>query len=76
MRECIKRMDLKLMENQFLVEDPIIITAFLARFICEANIQEISEAQAIFEIPIFLNGFTKSQSETGVDIVALEDSEV
>lgn len=34
---------------------------FLARFVREANIQEMSEAQGFTALPTFLTGFSKNQ---------------
>ena len=68
-RDYIKRMDIKLKQHHFTGEDPIMVLDFLARFVREANIQEMSEAQAFLALPHFLDGFAKSQYEAGVELV-------
>lgn len=71
-RDFIKRMDIKLSAHHFSGEDPIMVLDFLARFTREANIQEMSEAQAFLTLPSFLSGMARLQFEAGTE---LEDAD-
>jgi len=62
-RDYIKRMEIRLSQHHFSGKDPIMVLDFLSRFVREAEIQEMSEAQALLALPSFLNGFAKSQYE-------------
>lgn len=45
-RGFLKRMYLTLKDHRFSGEDPILVLEFLARYVRESNIQEMTEAQA------------------------------
>lgn len=66
-------MALKLSGHNFSGEDLIMVVYFLTRLVREGNIQEMSEAQAIAALPSFLDGFAKSQYETGAETVFPEE---
>lgn len=73
MRDRIKKMDLKKKDHKFLSEDSIIVIDFLARFVREANNQEISGAQAFVTLPKVITRFPTSQYVAAVLKVAPED---
>jgi len=62
-RDYIKRMEIRLAQHHFSGSDPIGVLDFLSRFTREAEIQEMSEAQALLSLPHFLSGFARSQYE-------------
>lgn len=45
----------------------------LTRFVSEANIQEMSEAQALVALPSFLKGFDKSKNEDEAETVSTKE---
>lgn len=49
-------------------EDLIRILNFLARFMREADVQSISEAQAFIPLLSYLTGFVQGQFEAGVEM--------
>lgn len=54
-------MELKLFEHHFSGDDPILVMYFLTRFVPEANIQAMSEAQAFIALPSLLKEFGRCQ---------------
>lgn len=62
-------MALKLSDHHFLGEHPIMVIDFLTRFAREANIQEISKAQALVALPSLPKGFAKNQYDAGAEMV-------
>ena len=52
------------------------VLVFLARFVKEANIQQISEAQAFLDLPAFLGGLAKMEYDAGVEQLAPEEGGV
>ncbi len=62
----IKRLDFTLSKHVFDSSDPISVLTFLTRFVRDANILEISKAQAYLALPYFLRGFSlKGSSPCG-----------
>ena len=55
-RDFIKRMDTSLQRHRFSGGDPVLILEFLRRFVQEADILGMSEAQAFLALPKFLDG--------------------
>lgn len=74
--DFLKRMELTLKDHRFSGEDPIRVLDFLARYVKEANIQAMSEAQAFIALPSFLIGFAKSQYEAGVQLTSPDEGGV
>ena len=62
-KDFIKRLEIVLKEHHFDGSDPIRILDFLARFVKEADIQDMTEAQAYLALPKFLGGLAQSQFE-------------
>lgn len=71
-------MDLKPKGHRFFEEDLIRVLEFLLSFLREANIQAMSECQALVARPSFLIGFDKSKFEAGVQLTprTKEDSPI
>lgn len=60
-KDLIKRMEIHLRPHHSNGENPIGILEVLARLAPEANIQEMSKAQAFVMLPSFVEGFALSQ---------------
>lgn len=61
----IKRMARKLFNYHFFGENAILVIDFQARFVREAKIQEMFEAQALATLPSFFRGSANSQYDAG-----------
>jgi len=75
-KDHIKQLDIKLNQQHFSGDDFILILEFLTRFVREANINEMSEAQAYLDLPSFLQGFALSQFESVADTAYADDGGV
>lgn len=60
-KEYIKRMSISLWKREFDGRDPIQVLDFLARFVQEADILGMNEAQAYLALPYFLRGSAEEQ---------------
>lgn len=65
-------MELILAEHNFSGENSMILTDFLTRFVREADIQEVSEAQAFVALQSFFKGYARSKYEAGVEMASAE----
>lgn len=65
-------MRVKLVEHHFSGKDPTKAVDFLTSFVREANIQKISEAEAVVALPSFQKVFASAQFEAGVEIASPE----
>lgn len=72
-KDKIKRMHLTLGKHIFDGKDQILILKFLARFVREADVLRMSEAQAFIALPHFLTGFALSQFEAVRDTSVIGD---
>lgn len=75
-KDQIRRMEITLRKQMFSGTDGILVLNFLACFVREANILEMSEAQAYLALPQFLQGFALSQFEAVRDSSAGGDGGV
>lgn len=60
-KDLIRRMNVTMLKQKFSGEDPILVLDFLARFVQEADVLEMSEAQAYVALPYFLSGMAEDQ---------------
>ena len=60
-RDHIKRMEITMKEAMFSGEDPILVLEFLAKYCKEADLLEMTEAQAYVVLPYLLKGSAKEQ---------------
>lgn len=60
-KDQVSRMNVSLRDLTFDGVDGILVLEFLARFVAEADILEMSEAQAFLALPYFLRGFAAEQ---------------
>lgn len=72
-RNHIIQMALKLSNQHFFGEGHTIVNAFLKRFVRNANIQDMSEAQARVALPLFFNGFVWNQYVACAEMVFAEE---
>jgi len=75
-KDHIMRLDIKLNQQHFSGDDPILILDFLARFVREANINEPRSSQPHLALPSFLQGFARSQYESIADTAYADDGGV
>ena len=76
MKDFIKRMGITLNERKFDGSDPILIIDFLVRFVKEANVHKLSEAQAFVTLPYFLNGMAREEFESASNLPSAEEAGV
>lgn len=55
-KDCVKRMQLSMRNQCFTGDDPILVLNFLARFVAEADVLGMSDAQAYLVLPYILRG--------------------
>lgn len=60
-RNHLRQMELTMKAHKFSGEDPILVLDFLSRFVAEADILRMSEAQAYIALPYFLTGLAEDQ---------------
>lgn len=59
-------MELPLKEHNFSGNGPSLVLHFLSRIVKEANIHDMSEAQAFIALPSFLEGFYLSEYDDAI----------
>lgn len=59
--DLIKHISFPILKHHFLGADSIIILDFIAHFLQDSNIQEISETQAFVALPSFLKDLTQTE---------------
>lgn len=72
----IKKIDILLKKHRLLRHDPIRVIDFLARFVNEDSIQEMSEAQESITLFSFLEGVFFSLYEYGVSVPTRKDGAI
>lgn len=72
-RYYINRIELTIKKRRLSGHDPIRVFDFFARFVKEASIPEISEAQVLISLPSFLESLVPSQFEAAVGVETRKD---
>lgn len=67
------KVNLKMRQHQFSVEDKNMSIGFLALFVRETNTWQMSDAQLFVALPTFVAKFAKIQHSVGVKIVAQKE---
>lgn len=74
--DFIRRTQISLKKHFFSGKDPITILDFLARFVCETDIQRKSGAQTFNAFPSILTDIAWGQCEAGVKMISTEKNGV